>query len=820
MARKFLLPLMAVIIIVAMVIPGCGAVADTFALTMAVSPAASGTADDVTAASPYAAGTVVSIQAAAAMGYQFVNWTATAGTFGSAVMSTTTFTMPGEAATVTANFETSVREEGAWVDEIIITLEASEAASVIKMQEGTVHIYGHDSTDSDLFDIVAADPDLDYQMCLGGSRDFLFNVVGPIFGISGKLNPFSVAEIREGMQWMIDRDYIAVEVLGGMGLPLYTQFTPGAAEETRYADIVDAFKLYYAYSPATGEAQITTAMLALNCTLNIDDKWVYDYGSGDELVEINQVIRTDLAPYPPLGDYMADILELELGFTVNRLYLTSSEAWGSYLLEDLELGLWHLYGGGWGMPSVFRTEVHSFAQFNTHLVMAGYAPWDALEPLMADWPEMYDAIVALRYTDFATMEEREDLVEIALVEVGKFANSIWSIAITSFIPYRAEIDMVLDACGGVSMLFAQTLSFLDEFGDPVRGGTIHMELPSILVNPINPVSGSAMTYDIMVSRDTTGDRGFAPHPTTGLNMPQRFESAAVTIQTGLPVAVDPSSTWCTLDFEAEIVVPGEVWADWDAENQVWITGTERLVYDAEYELTAKRKSVVTYPEDIYELPMHDGSTLSLGDFVMAMIVEFDRGKPDSPIFDESEEAGVAAGLVNFKGVEIVHDGYGAEPLTIAVYSDVYGLDAEHSITTYFPAYGIYEEFAPWHTIAIGYLAEADNLLAFSASKADLLEVEWADYTKGPSLPILAAQLTAAADDSFIPYEPTLGAYIAEAEADERYANLAAWYAEKEHFWASCGPFYLEAVYPIGKIVHLKAFDDYPDESEKWMWLLD
>ncbi|MCK4222414.1 MAG: hypothetical protein KAX25_06020, partial [Dehalococcoidia bacterium] len=494
--------------------------------------------------------------------------------------------------------------------------------------------------------------------------------------------------------------------------------------------------------------------------------------------------------------------------------------WGSYLLEDLELGLWHLYGGGWGMPSVFRTEVHSFAQFNTHLVMAGYAPWDALEPLMADWPEMYDAIVALRYTDFATMEEREDLVEIALVEVGKFANSIWSIAITSFIPYRAEIDMVLDACGGVSMLFAQTLSFLDEFGDPVRGGTIHMELPSILVNPINPVSGSAMTYDIMVSRDTTGDRGFAPHPSTGLNMPQRFESAEVTIQTGLPVGIDAGSTWCTLDFEAEIVVPGEVWADWDAENQVWITGTERLVYDAEYELTAKRKSVVTYPEDIYELPMHDGSTLSLGDFVMAMIVEFDRGKPDSPIFDESEEAGVAAGLVNFKGVEIVHDGYGAEPLTIAVYSDVYGLDAEHSISSYFPAYGIYEEFAPWHTIAIGYLAEADNLLAFSASKADLLEVEWADYTKGPSLPILAAQLTAAADDSFIPYEPTLGAYIAEAEADERYANLAAWYAEKEHFWASCGPFYLEAVYPIGKIVHLKAFDDYPDESEKWMWLLD
>jgi peptide/nickel transport system substrate-binding protein len=206
----------------------------------------------------------------------------------------------------------------------------------------------------------------------------------------------------------------------------------------------------------------------------------------------------------------------------------------------------------------------------------------------------------------------------------------------------------------------------------------------------------------------------------------------------------------------------------------------------------------------------------MGDFVMAMIVDFDRGKPESDIFDESEEAGVAAGLVNFKGVEILSE----DPLTIAVYSDVYGLDAEHSITTYWPVYGIYEEFAPWHTVAIGALAEANNELAFSKSKSDTLAVEWADYMKGPSLAVLAASLTDAADASLIPYEPTLGAYITPAEADERYANLAAWYAQKEHFWVSCGPFYLQAVYPIGKIVHLKAFDGYVDDSDKWMWLLD
>ena len=76
----------------------------TYQLTMAADPAAGGTATDLTNASPYAAGTVVSIKAEAAAGYRFVNWTATAGTFGNANAAETTFTMPAQSVTVTANF--------------------------------------------------------------------------------------------------------------------------------------------------------------------------------------------------------------------------------------------------------------------------------------------------------------------------------------------------------------------------------------------------------------------------------------------------------------------------------------------------------------------------------------------------------------------------------------------------------------------------------------------------------------------------------------------------------------------------------------------
>ena len=103
MVRKLLLLVVAAIIITAMVVPGCTP-PTTYTLTMAEDPAGGGTATDLTGSSPYAADTVVRIEAVAAAGYQFVNWTAPAGTFVDENAATTSFNMPPQDVTVTANF--------------------------------------------------------------------------------------------------------------------------------------------------------------------------------------------------------------------------------------------------------------------------------------------------------------------------------------------------------------------------------------------------------------------------------------------------------------------------------------------------------------------------------------------------------------------------------------------------------------------------------------------------------------------------------------------------------------------------------------------
>jgi len=105
--RKRLIPIYSVlvvaIVLLAILVPSCGG-GRTFGLTMAVSPLGSGTAVDLTGGSPYTSGTLVSIQATPLGSYQFVKWTAPAGTFANATAAATTFTMPAQNVTVTAHF--------------------------------------------------------------------------------------------------------------------------------------------------------------------------------------------------------------------------------------------------------------------------------------------------------------------------------------------------------------------------------------------------------------------------------------------------------------------------------------------------------------------------------------------------------------------------------------------------------------------------------------------------------------------------------------------------------------------------------------------
>src|SRR5260221_14451925 len=107
----------------------------------------------------------------------------------------------------------------------------------------------------------------------------------------------------------------------------------------------------------------------------------------------------------------------------------------------------------------------------------------------------------------------------------------------------------------------------------------------------------------------------------------------------------------------QIGVLANAWEDWNENTQMSITDGEKFPDGA----TANIKSVVTYPADLFDtIKWHDGSPISVGDFVMVFIESLDPAKKDSPIYDESLAPSIDAGLAAFKGYRITS----TNPLTI------------------------------------------------------------------------------------------------------------------------------------------------------------
>lgn len=227
--------------------------------------------------------------------------------------------------------------------------------------------------------------------------------------------------------------------------------------------------------------------------------------------------------------------------------------------------------------------------------------------------------------------------------------------------------------------------------------------------------------------------------------------------------------------------------------------------------TAKVKSLAYYPADLYEkVKWHDGSNLSAADFVMSMIMIFDRANPKSPIYDADQAVpNFQSFISSFKGFKIVS----TQPLVVEYYSDLYAQDAELNVTTLWPAY-LYGEGA-WHQIAVSNLAEEKSELAYSREKADIKQIEMTNYIGGPSLEILAKYLDQAASESYIPYAETLGQYITADDAKARYDNLKKFAAEHSHYWLGTGPYFLDKVFQTEQSVVLKNNPDFPDNADRW-----
>ncbi len=681
-----------------------------------------------------------------------------------------------------------VTRTGAWLDTIVMVEEPDANAGVRRLQVGDIDLYANSIANAQTAATVYAAPELSYMRASGNYDELSFNPAGPTFEGTGKLNPFFVPAMREAMNWLVDRDYIAKELYGGMATPRYFPFNNASNDYALHADVAKALERKYAHNKDRAVEVITAEMEKLGAT-QVGGKWQFEGAP----VEIILLIRTE-DTRRLIGDYVGTLLE-DIGFTVVRDYKTAAEAGPIWLSGEPKDGRYHIYTGGWVTTAVPRDLGTNFAYFYTDMGRS-----ENMWQQYVNDPEFYDIANRLNNNDFKTLAERSELISRALELAMKESYRVWIVDRAPIFTQRKEVLIASDLYAGTygHQLWSNTIRRAGEVG-----GSLTMAMPSILTQPWNPLDGSNWVFDMIPMR-AIGELATKPDPYTGLLWPNYIERAEVVVKEGLPVG--KTLDWVDLKFAPSIEVPADAWVDWDPVAQKFITASEKFTET----VTSASKNTVYYPANLFDtLKWHNGSPVSVGDFVMSMILTLDRGQESSIIYDASKSATLRSFMSAFKGVRILSQ----DPLVIETYTNNYQLDAELNINSWWPYYA--QGPGSWEMLALGIFAEEKELAAFSPTKATKLEKERFNYVSGPTLEILKAELDAALAEGKLPYAPTLSEFISADEIALRYKNLAEWYRTRGHFQLGTGPYYLQRAFPVEGMVVLQRNPNYPFPADRW-----
>ncbi len=647
---------------------------------------------------------------------------------------------------------------GSYPDKLILFLQPSEDAVIPMIENNEMDSWLYYVRNQLNIQKAVDSPNIDVLKTFASSDQLLIN---PLVTETG-FNPFSIREVREALNWLIDRNYIVNEIMKGDGVARWTEHR---AVSPDYARVIDAMKILeakYQYDFEKAKSQIFDALTDAGATLK-QGKWYYD----DAPISIIFLIRPE-DERKDIGDYVADQLDL-LGLTVVRDYKPSAQAyrlWGA--MGPTKRGEWHIYTGGWA-----HTAITAYLDDD---------PWFMYSadncPLFEEFdapPLLREAMDKLNNGDYKSQDDRNELI--------KRINDIWlqdGVHIWIIDLYRTYASSsklgtnAYDLYGGLQNLWAlRTMRFASG-----TGGDLRLGVRSIFIEGFNPAAGFSWLYDVYCQW-LVSDVSVYPHPHTGLYVPLRTD---YTVQTAGP--------------DGKLSVP-----------------TDALIYDITTRsfvpvgsgVDSKSKISVTFTWGKW----HDGQSITEDDFFYTIAEVIRLCTPTSDIYDAVAASPFRTNFKNFfRGVKMTG------PDTADIYLDYWHVDS--SYIAYAAIYPIFPD-APWQSIEVGNKLVAEKESAWSIDQADALGVEMLDLTKGPSLALIKTAYDTLSAANAIPTE--LASMVTASEAQARWKALGDWYAAKGHWWVSNGPYMFGRADTTANQIVLDAFRDYPFKADKWDALL-
>ena len=647
-------------------------------------------------------------------------------------------------------------EKGTFLDEIRFVQYLDENTALEEVRNGKLDLYYYRISSDRLKDVDSRDG-LQIFESTGGYFSILLNPTN-----AGEFNPFSIREVRYALNFLVDRNLIVNELLGGYGSPMISNYGIFSADYLGIIDVLESFQ--FRYNPNLAN-QIISEQLENAGAQKINNVWHYD----DEPIVITFFIRSDDPARKAIGEILSSNLE-SIGFIVEKEFGDLNKAFVIVYGSDPAEQKWHLYTEGWGSSGFTRYDSVALAQM--------YAPWFSNMPgnnNPAYWNyqnDLLDKITQKIYSgESETAEERTRLIKDATKEgVNESVRVFLASKVDQYVS-NENLDGVINALGaGVPSRFTP-------INVQASDQSITIGVKQIYQGAWNPVAGLTDTYSTQIWF-TLFDPSLTGHPFSGKIFPIRTNWE---IETNGPKSV--------VNVPADAII-------WDSKSKNW------------KEVGPNTFAISKATFDLNFGEWHNGQKMNMNDIIYStyFLLEWGSEKDENDkTFDSDYSPQAAQTAKTLVGIKPIDND------TIEVYTNYWHFD-EGEIASWTSPWSS----MPWEIMAAMEKTVVDGKSSFSRSESLTKNVSWLSLIIPNDARMIQSQLEEFKSSNFIPDALTDFQQITDFQID-RYQSSIDWINQHEHAVISNGPFYLEGYSPDSRSITIKSFDSsgYPLQQGIW-----
>ena len=653
-------------------------------------------------------------------------------------------------------FPSAFAEKGTFLDEIRFVQYLDENTALEEVRNGNLDLYYYRISSDRLKDADSRDG-LQIFESTGGYFSILLNPTN-----AGEFNPFSIREVRYALNFLVDRNLIVNELLGGYGSPMISNYGIFSADYLGIIDVLESFQ--FRYNPNLAN-QIISEQLENAGAQKINNVWHYD----DEPIVITFFIRSDDPARKAIGEILSSNLE-SIGFIVEKEFGDLNKAFVVVYGSDPAEQKWHLYTEGWGSSGFTRYDSVALAQM--------YAPWFSNMPgnnNPAYWNyqnDLLDKITQKIYSgESETAEERTRLIKDATKEgVNESVRVFLASKVDQYVS-NENLDGVINALGaGVPSRFTP-------INVQASDQSITIGVKQIYQGAWNPVAGLTDTYSTQIWF-TLFDPSLTGHPFSGKIFP---------IRTNWEIETDGPKSVVNVPADAII---------WDSKSKNW------------KEVGPNTFAISKATFDLNFGEWHNGQKMNMNDIIYStyFLLEWGSEKDENDkTFDSDYSPQAAQTAKTLVGIKPIDND------TIEVYTNYWHFD-EGEIASWTSPWSS----MPWEIMAAMEKTVVDGKSSFSRSESLTKNVSWLSLIIPNDARMIQSQLEEFKSSNFIPDALTDFQQITDFQID-RYQSSIDWINQHEHAIISNGPFYLEGYSPDSRSITIKSFDSsgYPLQQGIW-----